>query len=194
MNIRLATPQDCADLLAIYTPYIIHTAITFEYEIPDMMEFESRIKDTLSFYPYLAAVENEKIIGYAYASQFHTRAAYSHSAELSIYIEQNCRQHGIGKALYESLFQILRLQNIYMVHACIATCDNIDEHLNNDSILFHEKMGFSHSGKHELCGYKFNKWYNVIWMDKMIEAHPEQVSAFIPFSKLEEYSYQDFLL
>lgn len=73
ITIRTATPDDAAALLAIYAPYVTKTAITFEYEVPSEEEFRRRIQTTLEAYPYLVAKRGGKIIGYVYASAFHTR-------------------------------------------------------------------------------------------------------------------------
>lgn len=186
IDIRLANIGDARAIREIYEPYVEDTAVSFEYEVPGIQEFEKRIQNTLLNYPYLVAVENNQIVGYAYAGAFHVREAYRHSAELSVYLEKNHRKSGIGKALYDKLEEYLLLQNVYMVHACIASPDQIDEHLTDDSERFHEKMGFKLAGRHERCGYKFGKWYSMIWMDKVICDRPDNPKAFVPFSNLEE--------
>ena len=77
IQIRVASEADAEALLAIYTPYVVKTAITFEYEPPTLEEFRGRIRHTLQKYPYLVAEKNGKILGYAYAGVFHEREAYS---------------------------------------------------------------------------------------------------------------------
>lgn len=126
-------------------------------------------------------VDNE-VVGYAYASAFHSRAAYKHSAELSIYVRKDCKKSGIGSALYKSTEAFLIKQNIYIVHACIASTDKRDEYLTDDSEKFHTKMGFSLAGRHKQCGYKFGRWYDIIWMDKVIQEIPTISKEFIPLS------------
>ena len=84
MEIRVANERDASQLLNIYAPYVKHTAVTFEYDVPTVQEFEHRISSVLRKYPYLAAVLDGTVIGYAYASPFHERAAYAWSAELSV--------------------------------------------------------------------------------------------------------------
>ncbi len=81
-RIRLASVEDAAELLEIYRPYIEKTAITFEVEVPSVEEFAGRIRHTLEKYPYLVAEEQGRIVGYAYASPFKTRAAYDWSVDL----------------------------------------------------------------------------------------------------------------
>ena len=76
MNIRFARPSDAATLLDIYAPFVENTAITFEYEVPTIEDFATRIEKTLEKYPYLVAEEDGLILGYAYASTYYARAAY----------------------------------------------------------------------------------------------------------------------
>lgn len=184
MEIRIASTEDAEAIRRIYEPYVRDTAVSFEYDVPSVEEFRKRIDNTLKNYPYLVAVENGIIVGYAYAGAFHTRAAYKHSAELSVYIDMEHRQHGIGRKLYERLEELLLTQNVYMVHACIASPDDEDEHLTCDSELFHQKMGFVLAGRHRKCGYKFGKWYSIIWMDRVISNNKDNPVSFVPFSAL----------
>ena len=74
ITIRPVTEADAEKLLASYAPYVTDTFITYEYTVPTVEEFRERIRNTLQAYPYFAAVENGRIIGYAYASAFHTAA------------------------------------------------------------------------------------------------------------------------
>ena len=80
--IRPASVSDAEALLQIYRYYVQNTAITFEYDVPSIEEFRSRISHTLERYPYLAAVQGESILGYAYAGPFKARAAYDWSVEM----------------------------------------------------------------------------------------------------------------
>lgn len=184
MKIRVATVDDAEGIRRIYEPYVLETAVSFEYEVPGVAEFGNRIQRTLAEYPYLVAVDGEKIVGYAYAGAFHSRAAYKHSAELSVYVDKNYRKQGIGSTLYTKLQDVLMRQNIYSVHVCIASPEEVDEHLSKDSELFHGKMGFVLAGRHEHCGYKFGKWYSIVWMDKLLCQRPEKPNEFIPFPVL----------
>ena len=117
---RTAAPADAKALLAIYTPYVEQTAITFEYDVPTLEEFTSRIQNTLRKFPYIIAEENNQILGYAYASPFKERAAYGWSVETSIYVKQDERQKGIGRILYDRLEEILKKKGILNVNACIG--------------------------------------------------------------------------
>lgn len=184
MKIRIATIEDAEAIREIYAPYVLNTAVSFEYEVPSVEEFRNRIENTLKEYPYLVAVENETIIGYSYASSFHARAAYKHSAELSVYVKQDYKGQGIGSRLYLKVEELLMKQNIYTVHACIASPDGQDEHLTDASEQFHKKMGFEIAGRHVRCGYKFEKWYSIVWMDKVISEKLDKPKDFVPFSQM----------
>ena len=185
MEIRLATVEDAEEILAIYAPYVRNTAITFEYDVPDINEFRSRIESTLENYPYLVAVEEGRIIGYAYAGAFRKRAAYQHSAEMSIYLDEQHRQHGIGRLLYQELEKRLLEQNVFSAYAGVTTSDRKDDAFVTDaSIRFHEKMNYTKIGEHHLCGYKFDQWYNVAWFEKTLGIRPEKPAPFVPFSVL----------
>lgn len=184
MEIRLATIEDATEIRKIYAPYVENTAVSFEYEVPSVEEFEKRIQKTLKEYPYLVATEAGQIVGYAYASAFHAREAYKHCAELSIYINQGKRRMGIGKSLYARLEELLVRQNVYSVHACIASPDGVDSYLTDDSERFHRKMGFETAGRHTRCGYKFGRWYSIVWMDKVLREKDMQPKPFIAFNEM----------
>jgi phosphinothricin acetyltransferase len=185
MSIRTAAPTDAAELLKIYQPYVEKTAISFEYETPSVEEFERRIRDTLIRYPYLVAETEEGIAGYAYASSFKGRPAYDWSVETTIYLRTDCRGQGIGRQLYEALEDALRRQNIRNANACIAVTDTPDPYVTNASMHFHEHMGYQLVGRFHRSGYKFHRWYDMIWMEKLLGPHPSDIAQPIPFPDLE---------
>ena len=108
ITFRTAAGDDAAALLAIYAPYVKGTASSFEYEAPSLEEFQGRIAHTLRRYPYIVAVENGEILGYAYTGPFGERAAYRLSVETSIYLRQDVRGKGLGKRLYAELERICK--------------------------------------------------------------------------------------
>lgn len=181
-TIRPAAPADAKALLSIYAPYVQHTAITFEYQVPSLEEFTDRIKKTLELYPYLTAEYQGELLGYAYAGPFHTRPAYNWSAETSIYVNTAHRQQGVGKALYDALENILKKQGITNLYACIACPEKEDPYLSWDSIYFHQHLGYEIAGKFHNCGYKFNRWYHMVWMEKCIGDHQSIQPPVKPFS------------
>lgn len=168
MNIRLATPDDAKALLAIYAPYVTDTAITFEIAVPTPEDFRSRITETLRKFPYLVAEEDGRLLGYAYAGTFRKRAAFNHCVEMSIYIDRDCRWHGIGSMLYEELEKRLMAMGIINLCASIATAVN-DPYITNQSELFHQRHGYVKVAHFHKCGYKFNRWYDMIWMEKLLK-------------------------
>ena len=170
MRIRSATPNDAAALLSIYAPYVRHTAVTFEYEVPSEEEFAGRISAGLSRYPYLV-LEDGQILGYACASPFKERAAYDWAVETTVYLRMDARGRGYGRALYTALEDALRKQGILNAYACIACTDTEDEYLTNASRRFHERMGYRLCGTFRKCGCKFGRWYDMIWMEKMLGEH-----------------------
>ena len=171
ITIRTATLSDAQALLNIYSPYVEHTAITFEYDVPSVEEFASRIKNTLQKYPYLVAEKNGRLLGYAYASPFHERPAYDWAVETSIYVDQNIKHQGIGRRLHDALEDALRSQGILNMNACIAYPPEEDEYLDKNSVEFHTHMGYRLVGEFYKCGYKVHRWYNMVWMEKLIGNH-----------------------
>lgn len=178
ITIRTATLSDAQALLNIYSPYVEHTAITFEYDVPSVEEFASRIKNTLQKYPYLVAEKNGRLLGYAYASPFHERPAYDWAVETSIYVDQNIKHQGIGRRLHDALEDALRSQGILNMNACIAYPPEEDEYLDKNSVEFHTHMGYRLVGEFYKCGYKFHRWYNMVWMEKLLDPeikHPKPI-------------------
>lgn len=171
MNIRTAQPDDAEALLAIYRPYVEHTAITFEYDVPSVEEFRQRIIDHLAHFPYLVAEENGVAVGYAYVGKFQERAAYQWSVETSIYLAPDHRHQGIGSALHAALEATCRKRGFKNMYACISYIDPEDEYLTLDSVHFHERMGYRMVGRFIQCGKKFGRWYDMVWMEKLIGSH-----------------------
>ena len=192
LNIRVADIQDAAALLDIYAPYVENTAITFEYTVPTVREFEHRISNTLQIYPYLVAEIDDEIVGYTYASPFRERTAYQWTVEVSIYVKKTAKKMGIGKKLYQTLETILSLQNITNLYACIADTNEEDLYLTKDSILFHQRLGYRQVGKCTQCGYKFHRWYDIVWMEKHIQPHtipPENIKTFKEIREIVKTQY-----
>lgn len=185
IQIRTASADDAKALLEIYTPYVEKTAITFEYDIPTLQEFENRINRTLKNYPYLVAEQNGELLGYAYTGPFVGRAAYGWSAEVSIYLKETKRKMGIGRRLYDALEQISKAQNIQNLNACIGYTETEDEHLTNNSMEFHAHMGYTLVGRFHNSGYKFGRWYDMIWMEKLIGEHSDNPLPVVDFPALE---------
>lgn len=174
MKIENVKVEDAVELLKIYAPYVEETAISFEYEVPSPEEFSERIRNISSKYPYIKAVDEKgNILAYAYASAFKGRAAYDWSVETTIYVKKENRQSGIGRQLYRELERLLKEMGILNMNACIAMPKGADPHLTDASVRFHKKLGFQLVGTFHSSGYKFNTWYDMVWMEKMIGSHNE---------------------
>lgn len=183
--IRMAEEADAQELLNIYTPYVTDTAITFEYTVPTVQEFANRIRHTLQRYPYLVLLRDGQICGYAYASVFKSRAAYDWAVETSVYLRQDCRGAGLGKALYLALEEALKRQNIINVNACISYPHEPNDYFDDASEKFHRHLGYTKVGHFNKCGYKFGMWFDMIWMEKMLGDHPDKPEPFIPITELQ---------
>ena len=172
MRIRSAVPEDAAALLDIYAPYVRETAVTFEYHVPTREEFARRVESTLKTYPY-QVMEDEagEILGYAYAGPFKERAAYGWAVETTVYIRRDARGRGCGRALYAALEDELRKRHFLNAYACISWAEEEDEFLTHASPRFHEAMGYRLCGTFRQCGFKFGRWYDMIWMEKMLGEH-----------------------
>ena len=182
ISIRFAKPEDAKELLKIYVYYVTDTAISFETEVPSEEEFKLRIEEVLKSYPYIVACKDDEILGYAYLHSFVGRKAYELSAETTIYLNPDKKKMGIGKKLYSVLEDIAKAQNITNLYSCIGYVDKEDEYLNNNSVQFHEHIGFRMVGKFENCGHKFGRWYHMVWMEKIIGEHGE-IREFLKFKE-----------
>lgn len=184
IQIRTAVPGDAAELVRIYEPYVTDTAITFEYDVPTVAEFARRITETLVTYPYLVAIQDGRPVGYVYAGPFHARPAYDWAVETSIYVAEECKHQGIGRQLHDALEKALQAQGILNLNACIAYPVVEDDYLTRDSVAFHAHLGYQWIGEFHQCGYKFNRWYDMVWMEKIIGTHTACQPAVKPFSEI----------
>lgn len=169
--IREASIADAPRLLEIYDYYVRNTAITFEYDTPTLEEFIARMENVKRRYPYLVIEENGQIEGYAYAGVFKDRAAYDWSCETTIYIDHNERKSGLGRMLYEALEEKLKEIGILNLYACIGYPIEEDEYLTKNSAEFHAHLGYTKVGEFHKCGYKYGRWYDMIWMEKIVGEH-----------------------
>ena len=154
--IRLVTVDDARAVQAIYAPAVRETAISFEYEVPSAAEMAERIQHYLLQYPWLVLELDGILAGYAYASAHRARQAYQWSAEVSVYVHPDYQRRGVGRALYTSLFELLRLQGYYQAFAGITLP-------NPGSVGLHEALGFQPVGVFRAIGYKLDAWHDVGW-------------------------------
>ena len=171
MTIRGAALADAERLLSIYGWYVEHTAVSFEYVPPSLPAFRERMARTMEKYPWLVAEADGRLLGYAYAGPFGRRAAYGWSCETTIYVDRAARGRGLGRALYGALEAALSDMGVTNLYACVAVPDPEDEYLTLDSPRFHARMGYVEAGHYHRCGHKFGRWYDMVWMEKIIGAH-----------------------
>ena len=183
IQIRDVRVDDLPRLLEIYSHFVEHTAISFEYVTPSLTEFRRRMDDICAKYPYLVAEVDGLPMGYAYAKPFVGRAAYGWGCELTIYLDPTAQKCGLGRALYETLEERLKRQGILNLYACIGWPEREDEYLNRNSADFHAHMGFALIGHFHRCGYKFSRWYDMVWMEKIIGDHQSEQPPVRPYEK-----------
>ncbi len=155
-TIRIAEPADAREVAEIYGPIVASTAISFETEVPSEREMADRIAAALAFAPWLVCCDGDRIVGYAYASRHRERAAYRWCVDVSVYVRDVARRTGVGRALYGSLFALLRLQGFCAAHAGIVLP-------NEASVRLHESLGFRPVGVYPRVGYKLGRWHDVGW-------------------------------
>lgn len=184
-TIRLIQESDTQEVLAIYQYYVENTIISFEYEAPSMEEYLERINVITEKYPWLVCLENNKIIGFAYGSIHRYRTAYQWSPESTIYLTPNFHSKGIGKILYQTLFDLLKLQGYYNVFAGVALP-------NNKSIGFHKAMKFEEIGLFKNVGFKHGNWHHTHWFQLTINEY--KLNPIAPKSFEEIILLKDFSL
>jgi phosphinothricin acetyltransferase len=161
IEIRTATTADAEAIQRIYAPIVEKTAISFEYEPPSVEEMAVRITWTLQTHPYLVAVDDDKVCGYVYASTHRERAAYRYSVDTTIYIAPEARRLGVGRALYSELLPELARRGFHMAFAGITQP-------NPGSVALHESMGFKSLGLYREVGFKFDRWHDVGWWQRLL--------------------------
>lgn len=160
--VRPADPaRDAGRCAAIYAPYVRDTVISFEEVPPDEPEMRRRIEDLSARYPWLVAEADGRIVGYAYASPHRERAAYRWAVDVAVYLDPDHRARGIGRALYEDLFDRLAAQSLRTAVAGIALP-------NPASVALHERLGFELVGVYRRIGYKLGAWHDVAWYQRAL--------------------------
>ena len=183
-DIRLINEADAQAVLAIYKYYVDHTIISFEYEAPSLEEYLQRISVNTEKYPWLVCLYKNKIIGFAYGSTHRYRTAYQWSPETTIYLAPNFHTKGIGRILYQTLFEILKLQGYYNVFAGVALP-------NQKSVGFHQAMGFEEIGIFKKVGYKHGNWHDTHWFQLSLNEYkpnPITPQLFKDFIQTNEFT------
>jgi L-amino acid N-acyltransferase YncA len=186
-TIRLAKSHDAVEIAAIYAPYVTNKPTSFELVPPSEHEMLERVESTLTQLPWLVYEENDQVLGYAYSSMHGTREAYRWSVQASVYIRDDSHRRGIGRALYASLFAILRAQGFYSAYAGISLP-------NPGSVGIHESFGFTSVGVYNKAGYKMGKWHDVGWWQLELQPYPDTPSETIPIGTLAQSEAWDELV
>ncbi|MGX7031132.1 N-acetyltransferase family protein [Vagococcus zengguangii] len=160
-NIRPVKLTDSVELAEIYNYYILETTSSFEVDAITEIEMAQRIAEITEAYPYFVA-EGEKgeIIGYCHAKPFGKTVGYQFSVEVTVYLKPNVKQKGVGTSLYQALEEQLQAQGIKTLIASVTA-------ENHESILFHQKKGYQEAAHLKMIGYKFERWLDVIWLQKI---------------------------
>jgi phosphinothricin acetyltransferase len=164
-TIRSATGADAERIAQIYEPYVRDTPASFEVDPPRPQEMLGRIEGAAGRYPWLVAEKDSAVIGYAYAGEFRTRAAYRWSAEVSAYIDREHRARGAGRALMNRLLDDLRAGDFASALAGITLP-------NPASVRLFESLGFAPIGVFRYVGYKFGRWHDVGWWQLPLREFP----------------------
>ncbi len=161
VQIRQADAADAPALLAIYAPFVLNTAVSFEATPPTVAEFEARIRKALDRWTWLVATIDGACAGYAYGSTHRERDAYRYSVETSVYVEPRFHRRGIARELYQALLADLGCRGYCNAFAGVA--------LPNDaSVALHRHLGFEPIGVFRAVGYKFDRWHDVWWSQRSI--------------------------
>ena len=179
-NIRLANENDVFGMLEIYAPYVTHSSVTFECEVPRTYEMKRRVNTVINKYPWLICEKDGMIAGYAYAQEFSKREAYSWAAEVSVYIKEDYQRCNIASALYYALIELLKKQGFCTAFARITVP-------NEKSLAFHNAFGFIEAGHLHNAGYKLGDWHDVMKLEKsLIETYTSAPKDIIPITELDK--------
>ena len=159
--IRPAIRADVAAVARIYAHAVEHGTASFELTPPDEAEMARRFNElTAQGFPYLVAVIDETVVGYAYAAPYRARPAYRFTVENSVYIAHDSHRRGAGKALLEALIEACTDKGFRLMVAVIGDSNQAA------SIGLHEAAGFKHAGVFENIGYKFDRWLDTVLMQR----------------------------
>jgi len=179
--IRLAQHQDAEDIAAIYAPFCDASSVSFETAAPSAEEFGKRVQNVTEQWPWLVLLDEGRVAGYAYASRHSERAAYGWAVNTAIYVGDRYRRRGVGRALYTSLFAMLRQQGYFKACAGITLP-------NAASIALHEAFGFTRVGIYRGIGFKFGNWHDVAWYEAEVQPEVSNPPAPRPLSAVIDTS------
>ncbi len=152
--IREVSPVDVQQICDIYNHYVKNTFISFEEAPVSCDDMGKRIANITASLPFYVYIKNNNLIGFAYANKWKDRFAYRFSVESSIYLKHDLPGNGFGAKLYKPLLDDLRSKNFHSVIGGIALP-------NEQSRMFHEKLGFKKVAHFSEVGFKFDRWIDV---------------------------------
>jgi L-amino acid N-acyltransferase YncA len=163
MDIRNATDVDVPDIQAIYAYHVLHGTGTFEEDPPSVEEMTERFHEVVDHgCVWLVATDATGVLGYGYYAPFRDRSAYRFTVEDSIYVREDVRGQGVGKALVTRLIELATAQGMRQMIAVIGDADNVG------SIGVHASLGFHHVGTMKAVGVKFGQWLDVVTMQRSL--------------------------
>jgi phosphinothricin acetyltransferase len=163
LTIRASQDADVPAITEIYAHHVLHGTATFETTPPTVEEMAARRADVLGKrLPWLVAVEDERVVGYAYCQWFKPRPAYRFSMEDSIYLHPDAHRRGIGRDLLSRLCNQAQDAGIRKLIAVIG------DSANAGSIGVHRACGFTPVGTIHSCGWKFDRWLDIVMMEKSL--------------------------
>jgi L-amino acid N-acyltransferase YncA len=158
VDIRDATVEDANAIAAIYAHHVLHGTASFETEPPTVEFWTAKISDIkVRRWPFVVAVRDEQILGYAYATQFRDRAAYAHTCENSVYVRADSVGQGVGVTLMTALIERAEASGFREIIAVVGGGEPA-------SIALHAKCGFRHAGRMEKVGRKFGRLLDTVYM------------------------------
>ena len=164
MRLRSVKVDDAAAMEAIYTPLVLETAISFEWEPPTLAAWQERVRKVTAAHPWLVAVDDQQQVrGFAYASAHRDAPSYQWSVNTSVFVHADARGQGVGTALYLQLHRQLVELGYFTAFAGIALP-------NAGSVALHESVGYRPLGVYEKVGFKFGQWRDVAWWRKELQA------------------------
>ncbi len=165
MVIRDAQSADLPAITAIYAHHVLHGTGTFEEVAPDAAEMTARLAKVQDHgWAWLVAEQDGQVVGFAYYAQFHNRSAYRFSAEDSIYVRDDIRGQGVGKALVAALLDRAEAAGFRQMLAVVGDSDNVG------SIGLHISLGFRQCGVLRAAGLKFGRWLDVVYLQRSLGA------------------------
>lgn len=176
-TIRLAEDADAAAVAAIYAPFCEASAVSFEDRAPSAAEMAARIRGLTERLPWLVLDTDGVVAGYAYASPHRDRAAYRWAVDTSVYVGSGYRRRGVARALYATLFDVLRRQGYSKAYAGITLP-------NPASIALHEAVGFQPVGVYRGVGYKLGAWHDVAWYGLTLQAERPNPAPPVPLARV----------